>query len=90
MARMRAKFEVRSVEQLMADDGAVVSEHLHFSAVSGTDPFGANGESEDNTYARWTPYAELMMTITNPALFGVYREGDVVYGDFSEPGDDNA
>lgn len=77
---MRAKLSVQSV----TPHGEPVSqESLHFAAVCGTDPFGPNGESEDNTYARYTPMADLRMTVTNPALLGEYKPGQKFYVDFT-------
>lgn len=46
-------------------------------------PFDASGESEDNTYARWTPSGSLSLTITNPALHGQFKYGDTFYADFT-------
>lgn len=75
---MRAKMQVRSVEQF-GD-----SERLSLSAVTGKDPFGPNGESEDNTYARYTPSGECTLTINNPALVGRFKQGQTFYLDFTE------
>ena len=75
---MRAKMQVRSVEKL-GD-----SEVLKLSAVTGKDPFGPNGESEDNTYARYTPAGECSLTINNPALAGKFSQGQTFYLDFTE------
>lgn len=47
-------------------------------------PFGPNGESEDNTYARYTPSGALNLTITNPDLVGTFKQGQTFYVDFSE------
>lgn len=73
---MRAKLRVAFVES------NPTTETLHFNAVTGTDPFGPNGESEDNTYARFTPSAELKMVVTNPELIGKFKMGDTFYVDF--------
>lgn len=79
---MRAKFQVVDVQEGKAD-GKVISEVITFMAVCGTDPFGPDGASEDNTYARYTPNASLTMTILNPVLFGQYKKGVKLYADFS-------
>lgn len=76
---MRAKMTIRSIEP----HGSGASETLLFSAVTGNNGYGAGGESEDNTYALFTPAAELKMTITNPRLVGDYRVGDTFYVDFT-------
>ncbi len=57
-------------------------ETVTFNAVAGT--FGPNGESEDNTYARWTPSGEIKLGITNPDLYGKFKPGQKFYVDFTE------
>lgn len=81
MPIMRAKMEVRKVDQSNPPGS---SETLHLSAVCGSTPFGADGESEDNTYSKWTPSASLEMTITNPNLHGKFSRGQKFYVDFTE------
>jgi hypothetical protein len=79
---MRAKFLITEVAQSEDAEGNVNSERLEMMAVvSGTD---ADGYSEDNTFARYTPTARLSMTVLNPALFGQYKSGDKYYADFSK------
>ena len=78
MATMRAKLEVRGAEKT----GTTLK--LNMAAVCGTDPFGPNGESEDNTYSMWTPTATLEMYITNPALVDKFKVGQKFYVDFTE------
>lgn len=78
MTTMRAKMEVRDAEKT----GTTLK--LNLSAVCGTDPFGPNGESEDNTYSRYTPTATLEMYITNPALVDKFKQGQKFYVDFTE------
>ncbi len=74
---MRAKFRVSNVNSYE------ISEQLKFNAVCGNAPFGPDGESEDNTFARYTPCAELVMTVSNPVLRGKFKEGDTFYVDFT-------
>jgi hypothetical protein len=74
---MRAKMQVRSVTTY-----GDTQQNVHMAAVT-TQPFGPNGESEDNTFARYTPMAELTMTINNPALLGKLTEGQKLYVDFT-------
>lgn len=76
---MRAKLYVTG---LVASGEPVVQETLSMTAVSGS-KFGPQGESEDNTFARYTPMATLTMTITNPALLGKFAIGQVFYVDFT-------
>lgn len=75
---MRAKMVVRSVER------GETYERITFSAVTGGKPYGPNGENEDNTYSRYTPSAELTMSITNPNLIGTMKAGDTFYLDFTK------
>jgi len=74
---MRAKMVVQSVTTPFAG-----AEQIKMHAVCGkTDE---KGESEDNTFARYTPCASLDMTINNPALVGQIKEGMTFYVDFTE------
>jgi hypothetical protein len=80
---MRAKFQVNGVEVTKSGD-VTVSELVTMSAVCGSKPFGTNGESEDNTFARWTPFGEVKLQINNPELFGKHKQGQKFYADFTE------
>lgn len=75
---MRAKMQIQSVSTPY--EGA---EQIKLNAVCGK-PFDANGDSEDNSYARWTPSGELSLTITNPNLLGKFKPGQKFYVDFTE------
>lgn len=72
---MRAKFKVDSVTPF--SDG----ESLLMSPVCASS-YGKDGENEDNDFARWTPSGQLKMTVTNPFLLGMIKEGDTYYLDF--------
>ena len=74
---MRAKMTVAEVTKPY--EGA---ENVKMHAVCGAT--GTNGESEDNTYARYTPCATLDLTIANPALLGKIKPGMTFYLDFTE------
>lgn len=50
-------------------------------------PFDADGNSEDNTFARWTPGGAVSLQITNPALIGKFVAGQRFYADFTEAAD---
>lgn len=76
--KMRAKMEVRAV----VPQGTAL-ETIEMAAVSAT-PFGPDGVSQDNTYARWTPSGTLYLTITNPDLVGQFKVGQKFYLDFTE------
>lgn len=83
---MRAKMVVSAIEPTMTDPKdrtKIIQERVHFSAVFGTDPYGPNGESEDNTYARFTPAGVCKLTITNPDLIGTHEVGQKFYVDFT-------
>ncbi len=75
---MRAKMQVGDVT-IRGD----CLETIKMAAVTGTAAFGPNGESEDNTFARWTPAGSLELTITNPDLIGTFRPGQKFYLDFT-------
>jgi hypothetical protein len=75
--RMRAKFRITKIEK------SETSESLTMNAVY-ADKYGPDGVNEDNDFARWTPWGELKMGITNPNLLGVFNEGDKVYIDFTK------
>jgi len=82
MAHMRAKMRVSAIK-VWNDQ----QEDVSMMAVTGKDPFGPDGESEDNSYARWTPSGTLTLSITNPALRGSFHEGQTFYLDFTEAPD---
>ena len=83
MSKMRAKMEVKFVEEFKnPTDGVKTGERLTFAAVCGK-AFAADGSDEDNTYAKWIPQADLSIAITNPALFGQFERGQKYYVDFT-------
>jgi hypothetical protein len=69
---MTAKFVVTGV---IEQGEPKVSEILQMQPVT-SKPFDAEGASEDNSFARWTPSGNLEMTVNNPALFGRIKVGD--------------
>ena len=76
-ATMRAKMKVLEVKK---GDGW---ELLTFAAVCKSDGYPADGSDENNTFAKWTPTADLTMNVNNPALFGKINEGEEYYLDFT-------
>lgn len=81
---MRAKLQVSSVTGFKTDpDGPTTQETVVFNAVT-EKPFDAEGNSEDNQFAKWTPSAEFRISITNPALFGTFVQGEKYYVDFTK------
>lgn len=75
--KMRAKLRVSSV---IKGDGY---EDLLLNAVAKSDAYPEDGSDENNSFARWTPSAELKMTVNNPDLFGQFTEGQEFYVDFT-------
>ena len=78
MSNMRAKFRLTIINKQYPGQ-----ETLNFVAVSKSEGYPSDGSDENNTYAMWTPMASLTMTVTNPALVGVYTEGQQFYVDFT-------
>lgn len=74
---MRAKMKVSSIR--VTEYG----ETIEASPVCGDGAFGPKGESEDNTYARFTPSGSLSLTINNPDLIGMIKPGQKFYMDFT-------
>jgi hypothetical protein len=79
---MRAKFSVVSIQTHRNQTDEIYQEDLVFQAVTET-PFDENGNSEDNTFAKWTPTGHLSMSIQNPNLFGKFYAGQKFYLDFT-------
>lgn len=76
---MRAKMKIVSTKLL-----SETCEVLQFSAVCKSGPYPPDGSDENNSFARWTPAAELKMTITNPNLIGGFSVGQEFYLDFTK------
>lgn len=82
---MRAKFEVQSVKVVRPwNEGGEPMEEITARPVCGNGNFGPNGESEDNTFARYSPCGLLELTVNNPDLFGKILPGQKFYVDFTE------
>lgn len=80
---MRAKMQVHTVKRIVGHDGNVTGEELSFYPVCGNAPFGPNGESEDNTFARYTPSGSMSLTVNNPDILGKFKPGQKFYVDFT-------
>lgn len=76
---MRAKMKVSGVNKVTDE-----IEDVSFSAVSKSGAYPEDGSDENNTFAMFTPSAELTMTIQNPNLIGKFGIGDEFYVDFSK------
>jgi len=79
---MRAKMKVTEVDSFERGNEEKTFESLKFSAVS-ANQYPVDGSDENNTFAKWTPSADLKMVITNPALFGKFHVGQEFYVDFT-------
>jgi hypothetical protein len=78
---MRAKLQVTAV---IPHDTTGHHQTVKMSPVCGNQPFGPNGESEDNTFARYSPSGSFELTITNPELANKFKVGQKFYADFTE------
>lgn len=74
---MRAKLVVSQITRFAG------SEQVKFVAVAAKS-YPADGSDEDNTYAKYSPSADLSISITNPALLGKLNPGEAYYVDFTE------
>ncbi|MDF3056793.1 MAG: hypothetical protein K0R17_1008 [Rariglobus sp.] len=74
---MRAKLQVASVTP--CGDGEIVK----FHAVAKNEGYPESGADEDNTYAKFSPSADLTINIQNPALVGKHVPGQKFYVDFT-------
>ena len=83
MTVMRAKMGVGLVqEHFYGENGAKSAETLTMTAV-GKNNYNETGDDEDNTFAKFTPGASLVIQIANPALWGKFKHGDKFYVDFT-------
>lgn len=85
MPEMRAKMEVTGVQKSTDSEGATTGERLTFRAVANC-PYPADGSDENNTYAKFSPDAQLSIYIANPALFDQFKAGEKYYVDFTRAG----
>lgn len=85
MTVMRAKLRVGFIqEHFNGADGEKSAETLCMYAVCRTDGYvDTNGADEDNTFAHYSPQADLRITIANPALWGKFKAGQKYYVDFT-------
>lgn len=76
MTTMRAKMKLQQV------DRTEYGEKLKFAAVA-ANKYPEDGSDENNTYAKFSPSAEVGIQVTNPALFGKFNPGESYYVDFT-------
>lgn len=85
---MRAKLQVGFVQvHNYGENGAVSQETLTMHAVSKSTAYPEDGSDEDNTFAKFSPGANLVINIANPALWGKFKVGEKYYVDFSPAGE---
>lgn len=83
MTKMRAKVRVSGVFPMQGSDGNISSERLMFSGVAKSGGYPADGNDEDNTFAKFSPSVSMDFIVANPALFGQFKPGDTFYVDFT-------
>lgn len=79
----RCKMRVATVVQNMNENGLPDSETVTLQAVYG------RGGSANEQWAKWTPSAQLNITISNPAAFGKLSKGSFFFCDFTPRGMDD-
>ena len=77
MSVMRAKMRINSITKYDS------CEILALNGVGKSTGYPDDGSDENNTYAKFTPSADLKITIANPALIGKFIVGDAFYVDFT-------
>lgn len=81
---MRAKMKISTIDR--TNEGKEGDQYrsviVRASAVAKDSAYPADGTDEDNSFARWSPSADLSITINNPNLFGKLAVGDTFYVDF--------
>ena len=89
MIKMRAKMQVGFIQEQFwgekVEKGKLAKsqETLMMHAVAAT-KFHDDGSDEDNTYAKFSPGANLSINIANPALWGTFVVGEKYYLDFTK------
>ncbi len=74
---MRAKMRVTDVQKYP------LNQIVKMTAVGKSDGYPDDGSDENNSYARWTPSADLSISIANPSLFDKFEVGQQFYLDFT-------
>ncbi len=75
--KMRAKVRVGSIVK----HGE--SEQITFHGVAKNGGYPSDGTDENNSFAKFSPSVQFVMTIANPALVGTFECGDTFYCDFT-------
>lgn len=77
MTAMRAKVKLNSIQPNMG------SETLTFNPVCKSGAYPDTGLDEDNSFAKYSPSGQLVLTVANPALLGKFKVGETYYVDFT-------
>lgn len=78
MPALRAKFFVNTVKHSCDHNGAIGSEELELSAVT-----GSSGDEVNKQWSKWTPNGRLTMTINNQGAMRKLLPGQEVYIDIT-------
>lgn len=73
---MRCKMVVEKIERINDIEGVQIQENLRLGAVYNNSP-------ENKEWSKWTPSANLYISITNPNLFNKVFDGQEFYIDFT-------
>lgn len=76
MTAMRAKVKLNHVQPNYG------SETLTFNPVCKSN-YDDSGLDEDNTFAKYSPGGQFILTVANPALLGKFKVGETYYVDFT-------
>lgn len=77
----RAKLVCSEVK--VTDDGAIANPQKTGEQVKFESRYNSEDSPEDNTFSKFTPWANMGMSITNPELFGNFIEGKAYYFDIT-------
>lgn len=77
MGQMRAKVKLNAIQP------GYGTETLIFNPVSKSGQYNEHGSDEDNTFAKYSPSGQFVLTVANPALLGTFKVGETYYVDFT-------
>ena len=75
---VRAKLRCHFIQTGTDGDGNKTAETVHMHAVYSSDPNNENAQ-----WSKWTPAANLTLTVSNPAAFGKFEQGAEYFVDFT-------
>ena len=79
MKQVRAKLVCTTVQD--QTDGATANPQKTGENVSFMAQYSDN--KEDNSFSQYTPSANMSMNVTNPEIFGFFKEGEAYYFDIT-------